>query len=495
MNGDFDLIEATIFKIQKAYISKILTVQELVSSYIDRINQLDKKGPKLNSIITLNQEALKEAENLDRVFRETGKFVGPLHGIPVVVKDQINTSNIRTTYGSVAFKNYTPIRNATVINRLKSAGAIILAKTNLPDFACAFEGISSIIGQTKNPYDLNRDSGGSSSGTAVAVAANLATVGIGTDTGGSIRVPSSFNNLFGLRVTTGLISKEGIFPLVHFLDSPGPITRTVKDMAIVLDSIVGFDDKDNFTAVTANYKNLGHFSEFLNPETLKHTRIGILKSGFGTEMEESSQVNKTVMNAINILADAGAEIVENIEISNLTKYIGATSLYINQSKKDINDFLKKLDNSPVRSFEEIYEKKLFHSSLDLIYDIAKGPSEPEKEPRYFESLYTTEIFRQEILRTMARHKLDAICYPNVKILPPTLKEVEEGRWKIFTFPTNTLIASLSNLPAISMPAGFTASGIPVGLELLGKQFGELDLLNIAYSYEYFSKPRRPPKFA
>ncbi|MCL6446109.1 MAG: amidase, partial [Alicyclobacillus sp.] len=245
----FELMEATVSSIHAAVQSGELTVRKLVQMYLERIEAYDKNGPRINSVVTLNLHALDEADRLDRVYSETGKFVGDLHGIPILVKDQAETKDVTTTFGSVAFKDYVPSTDATVIKRLKQAGAIILGKTNLPDFATAWTGNSSVIGDTLNPYDLTRDPGGSSSGTGAAIAANFAAVGIGEDTGGSIRVPSSFNNIFGLRVTTGLISRTGISPLVHFQDTAGPMGRTVRDVALLLDAMVGYDPDDPFTSV------------------------------------------------------------------------------------------------------------------------------------------------------------------------------------------------------------------------------------------------------
>jgi len=202
---------------------------------------LRRNGPELNSILTVNPRALDEAEELDRSFGRSGEFVGLLHGVPVLVKDQAETAGIRTTFGSVAFEDHVPEEDATVVRRLKEAGAVVLAKTNLPDFATSWFAYSSAGGVTKNPYDLDRDPGGSSGGTGAAVAANLGAVGIGEDTGGSIRLPASFDNLVGVRVTTGLISRNGLSPLVVFQDTAGPMTRTVKDAAILLDALVGYD--------------------------------------------------------------------------------------------------------------------------------------------------------------------------------------------------------------------------------------------------------------
>ena len=492
MEGMIDIEEVTIDKVQAAYREKSLKVVDLVDVYLRRIEALDKNGPGLNSVITINPRAKEEAEELDRFFEKNGKFKGKLHGVPIVVKDQIETKNLTTTFGSIAFKNYLPKEDATVINKLKKDGAIILAKTNLPDFATAWVGLSSAIGNTKNPYDTNRDSGGSSSGTGVAVAANLSLVGLGEDTGGSIRVPSSFNNLFGLKVTTGLISRFGVSPLVHFYDSTGPMCRTVLDLAKVLDSIVGFDPNDSYTSICSQYDNLGRFSESLNSRFLKNKRIGILREAFG-DSKESEEVNDVVNFAIKNLEECGAEIVDPVSVNGLRKFIDKTALYILQSRYDLNKFISSKSDSPVPSFDYIYDNKLFPHKLDLIHEIHNGPEKPWFDENYYARRLEIEHFRRNILFTMSKNDLDALAYPTVQVLPPTKEDVEAGKWTVLTFPTNTLIATQSVLPAISMPAGFTKNGIPVGIEILGKQFSEFALVNMAYSYEQKAKPRRKPE--
>jgi Asp-tRNA(Asn)/Glu-tRNA(Gln) amidotransferase A subunit family amidase len=492
MEKFIEIEEMTIDKVQEAYRKKSFKAVDLVDFYLKRIEALDRKGPELNSIITVNSRARKEADELDKFLLENGKFKGKLHGIPIVVKDQVETKNLATTYGSIAFKNYIPSDDATVIKKLKNEGAIILAKTNLPDFATAWVGLSSAIGYTKNPYDLGRDSGGSSSGTGVSVAANLALVGLGEDTGGSIRVPSSFNNLFGLKVTTGLISRYGVSPLVHFYDSTGPMCRTVSDLAKVLDSIVGFDPNDSFTSICSQYENLGHFSDSLDSEFLKNKRIGVLREAFGTS-KESEQVNEVVNLAIHKLQECGAEIIDPVSIEGLSNFINETALYILQSRYDLNKFISNKLNSPVPTFDYIYDNKLFPEKLDLIHEIHKGPKEPWDDEKYYERRLEIENFRRNILFTMSENKLDALTYPSVQVIPPTKEEVDSGKWTVLTFPTNTLIATQSVMPAISMPAGFTENEIPVGIEILGKQFSEFALINMAYSYEKKAKTRRKPR--
>lgn len=488
----FKLEEATIDDIHSAFRSGELTCRRLVEMYLARIEAYDKDGPELNSIITVNPKVLDEADDLDRSFGQRGEFIGPLHGVPVLVKDQAETAGIRTTFGSVAFEGYVPEEDATAVRRLKEAGALILAKTNLPDFATSWFAYSSAGGETKNPYDLDRDPGGSSSGTGAAVAANLGAVGIGEDTGGSIRVPSSFDNLVGVRVTTGLISRKGMSPLVVFQDTAGPMTRTVKDAAVLLDVLVGYDPEDPFTAAATLARDAGSYARGLAEGDLRGARIGVLRDAFGPDEDpDSGQVNRVVGEAIEAMRGAGAEIVDPVSLPDLMRFIEVTSLYLSQSRYDIDGFLAKRPGS--HTVTELYDSKRFHPRLDLFTAIAEeAPTDPEEDPDYHKGLAAREDFRRAILNLMATERLDALVYPNSQVLPPTRKEIDDWKWTVLTFPTNALIAAQADLPSVCLPAGFAEGDVPVGFELVGKPYGEADLLKLAYAYERAASPRRPP---
>lgn len=243
--------------------------------YLSRIEQIDRNGPRLNSIVSINPRVRDEARALDREFARTGRFVGPLHSVPLLVKDQIETTRIQTTFGSISQKGYVPARDATAISQLKRAGALVLAKTTMPDFATSWFGFSSMSGETLNPYDLAHDPGGSSSGTAAGIAANLGLVGIGEDTGRSIRLPASFHNLVGVRVTPGLISRDGMSPLFVFQDTAGPMARTVTDAAMLLDSKVGYDPRDEYTVAHRIAGHSGNYADHLDAGGLNGVRIGV----------------------------------------------------------------------------------------------------------------------------------------------------------------------------------------------------------------------------
>ena len=491
----FRLEEATIADIHSAFRSGELTCRRLVELYLARIEAYDNSGPQLNAIITINPNILQEAEELDHSFQQYREFAGPLHGIPVLVKDQAETVGIRTTFGSIAFEDYTPEEDATAVKRLKEAGAVILAKTNLPDFATSWFAYSSAGGVTKNPYALDRDPGGSSSGTGAAIAANLGAVGIGEDTGGSIRVPSSFDNLVGVRVTTGLISRKGMSPLVVFQDTAGPMTRTVKDAATLLDVLVGYDPADPFTSVASLARDAGSYAQGLAESSLNGARIGILREVFGPEDDpDSGQVNEVIEGAIGAMRESGAEIVDPVSVPDLQDHIGITSLYLSQSRYDIDKFLSERPGG--HTIEELYASGQFHPRLDLFIAIEEeAPVDPEEDPNYFKGLAAREQFRRSILDVMASQNLDALLFPNSQVLPPTRKELDDWKWTVLTFPTNALIAAQSDLPSISLPAGFAEGNVPVGFELLGRPYGEAELLKLAYAYEQEANPRKSPESA
>src|SRR5512146_2458458 len=428
------LEEATIADIHRGFRDRSLTCRQLVQRYIDRIEAYDRKGAALNSIVTVNPGALAEADRLDDFLARTATLMGPLHGIPVVVKDQAETKGIVTTFGSIALDGYVPRHDATAIARLKEAGAIILAKSAMPDFATSWFGFSSKSGETKNPYALERDPGGSSSGTGAAVAANLAAVGIGEDTGGSIRVPASFNNLVGVRATPGLISRAGMSPLVVFQDTAGPMTRTVTDAAIMLDALAGYDPNDAYTSAFVIAGHMGSYTRHLDRDGLRGARIGVLREAFGSETDpEAAQVNALVRAAIKRMEAAGAETVE-IGMPDVTERIVETSLYLLHSRHDIDQFLGARPELPYHTIGDIYAAKKYHPVLDLFDLIVQGPIHPTDDPEYFRKLAARDDFQRDVVNLLAQKGLNAMCFPCVQVLPPTKNEVKSGKWTTFGFP-------------------------------------------------------------
>jgi Asp-tRNA(Asn)/Glu-tRNA(Gln) amidotransferase A subunit family amidase len=486
--------ETTVGAIHEAMRAGDLTSRELVERYTERIDRYDRNGPELNGVVTVNPTATDRAAELDERLARKGP-VGPLHGIPVLVKDQALTAGLRTTFGSVAFEGYVPGKDATVVSKLRDAGAIILGKTNLPDWAAGDAGVSSVLGRTKNPYALDRDPGGSSAGTGAAVAANLCTVGIGEDTGGSIRVPASCCNLFGIRVTTGLISRAGFSPLVPRQDTPGPMARTVEDLARVLDVLVGYDSRDRTTGVT----RIAGGSPYLNAvegAALDGVRLGVLRQAFGGGDERSAPVTVVVEDALATLSAAGAELVDPVSIPELDAKLDETWLYGVRSRAALDDFLDGLEGSPVDGYGDLYERGLYNGDQELLDVIAEGPAEPTARLDYWRAVAAQTDLRRDILAVHAEHDLDALVFPDVKIVPRPAERIGAGaRASAETYMTNTYVASQSSCPAVSMPGGFTDGGLPVGVELVAPPYRERRLLAIAAACESVLGTRTPPSTA
>ena len=492
---DMDFTELTIDGFHAALAAGTITSAELVQWYLDRIAALDQSedGPRLGSFVTVNPRALDEAAAVDERFAASGELAGPLHGVPVVVKDQAETAGIPTSFGSALFADYVPETDATVVKRLRDAGAVILGKSSMCDFAAGWFSFSSRTDYTKNPYNLDRETGGSSAGTAAAVTADLALAGIGEDTGGSIRLPSSFCNLFGLRVTTGLVPRTGFSPLVHFQDTPGPMARTVPDLAAVLDVITGYDAADPYTSLCAAAADIGHYREALDdvtPQVLGTVRVGVLSDAFG-DQPECAGTNDVVEAALARLSALGTTVVRDVVLGDLPAWITGTSLYTTQSKHDIDEFLAARPAAPVKTFDEIHGSGVFHELTDLINDIAAGPSDPAADPEYYPRRLRQEEFRRRLVDLMASAGVDFLVYPTVQVPAPAREELAAKRWTALDFPTNTVIASQSSLPAMTVPCGLTDSGLPVGLEVLGKPLAEKDLLRFARAWELAATPRTP----
>ena len=492
----FRIEEATIASVQAAYRTGELDCVTLTRAYLDRIAAFDQQGPRLNAFVTLNPGALEDAARLDAAFRRDGAFVGPLHGVPIAIKDQAEIAGLPASFGSVALKGYVPEQDAAIVTKLREAGAVILGKTTMPDFAASWWGFGSVHGETRCAYALDRDSGGSSGGTGSAVAANLALVGVGEDTGGSIRLPSSANNLFGLRVTPGLISRVGLSPLLVTQDTAGPMARTMADLVALLDVLIGYDARDPLTAACRIARHDGAYAQGVAPGALKQARIGVLKEGFGAEADpDCAEVNTTVRGALARMADAGAELVP-VSLPEVGEFIADTSLYILQSRRDVNRFLKARPGLPMGSLEEIVAAGLYDPNLELVPDMVRqGPERPEDDPDYWRKLARCQEFQRVLVNLMAANNLDAIAFPACQVLSPTIKSLREGRWTVLSYPTNTTIASQAWLPSLCAPAGFSSGGVPVGLELIAPPYAEASLIALGHAYEQVANPRRSPEAA
>ncbi|SKC42394.1 amidase family protein [Maledivibacter halophilus] len=482
----FVLEEATIAQVHKSMKKGILKCRELVEGYLERIEAYDKKGPSINSVIYVNPKALEEADKLDEKFNKQG-FTGPLHGIPVLLKDNINTFDMPTTAGSLSLEGVVPERDAFITRRLREAGALILAKVNLHEFAIWGETISSILGQTLNPYDLTRTPGGSSGGTGASVAANFGMLGIGTDTINSIRSPASANNLVGIRPTMGLISRNGIVPYSYTQDTAGPITRTVEDAVRLLDVIAGYDNDDSETSWSFGRKPKAYI-EYLKLDGLEGKRIGILESFFGKE-EIHEDTNKAVRNSIKTMEEKGAIIVSIDEIIDSEYLVKNVSVHLHDLKDHLNSYLDKLpENVPVRTVKQIFDSGKYHRGIKD--NLKKAMNLNINTPEYNKRLVEREKIRKIVMKLMADYELDGIVYPHQKQLVCLIGESQNER--------NGVLGSVLGFPSICVQAGFSKAsdtapiGIPIGMEILGRPFSEGKLIEIAYSFEQTTKIRKMP---
>jgi amidase len=482
----FDIMEATIPELQAALTSGRVTSRELVDQYLARIAAYDRQGPALNAISAIAQNARTEAEALDAERKAKGPR-GPLHGIPVIVKDNYDTADMQTAAGSRSLAGWIPPADAFLVKRLRTAGAIVIAKSNMHEFAYGWETIGSLFGQTRNPYALTRHPGGSSGGPGAAIAANFAAVGMGSDTCGSIRVPASFNNLVGIRGTQGLSSRAGILPLAHTQDIGGPLGRTVADIAIVLDTTVGYDPADPQTA-----ESLGNipksYTESLNLNGLRGARIGVVTNFSGKA--EDPAVAAVVQAALKEMGARGAEVVD-VTITNWQALFPAPGdpyfVIAQEFKFDLNAYLAERPSAPVRSLEAVLASGKFSAHDSGAPRLRNSQSVATLDTKeYYEQLARRTTIKQAILKTMADNRLDALAYPTVSQKAALLNELQQLE------SVNCYLSANSGLPAITVPGGFTVDRFPVGVELLGRPWSEPTLIRLAYAYEQATRHRRPP---
>jgi len=489
------LEQANISQIHAAILSGSTSCESIVNGYLKNIKLDDQNGAHLNAIVTMNNAALDLARQLDVQVVSSKALVGPLHGIPMVVKDCLETTDMPTSFGSNLFSQYMAQKDATVISKLREAGAIILAKTTLPDWATSWFGYSSRSGETKNPYALDRDPGGSSSGTGAAIAAGFATVGIGTDCGGSVRLPSSFCNLVGVRATPGMMSRQGCNPLVALQDTIGPMARSVSDAVKVFEVICGFDENDPLTATYNIGKATSNYSQQLVPDALKNLRIGVVRNAFGNDQDENCYpVNQVMKAAIEQLV-AGGAFVADIEIPNLSDHLDATSLYLLKSKYDLNLFLNARPEAPMKTIENIVSSGHYHPKLDLLEGIANGPDDPLSNLDYYKAYAERDNFMLLITSIMDKGEYDALVYPTAQVPPPLRSETDSGRWTTLNFPTNTLISSQTSMPAMTVPAGCTENGLPIGMEILTRPYDEAMMFKVGFGFEQIKNHRRQPAYS
>ena len=490
----FRLLETTIEDVHAAFRSGRLTCRQLVELYLKRIAAYDQAGPRLNTVQTVNPRALQEAERLDATFRASGP-VGPLHCIPVLVKDQVETSDMPTTYGSAVFKEFVPQRDATIVTKMRRAGAVIVGKTTMGEFAAGY--IGSAYGIARNAYDPGRSPSGSSSGTGSGIAANFAVVGIGEDTGGSVRGPAAVNNLVGLRPTVPLVSRHGMMPATPSQDTLGPIARTVKDAALLLDVIAGYDPNDPVTAYAAGQVPAS-YTAFLNQDGLRGARIGVIRESVDPKADTASddyrKVKAVMDQALADMKRLGAEVVDPVTIPDLQNRVKKTfedNLF--ETEQAIEGYLAGHPNAPAKTLREILltGKVVPSRSARLMNNVGRTTG----EPGYLQVLLLKEETRQIVLKLMADHRLDALVYATYDHQPSPIPSdaLTTSKFADLADPgNNRRLAPVLAFPALTVPAGFTADGLPVGIEFMGRQFSEPTLFKLGYAYEQGTRNRKPP---
>lgn len=478
--------ELTVADLGRALTEKRATCREIIESHLERINAYDKQGPKLNAILTLNPRALARADELDAGLGP----VGPLHCVPIVLKDNYDTADLPTTDGSAALAGMQPVKDAFVVAKLRAAGAVVLAKTNMHEFAVSGTTVSSLGGQTLDPYDLTRTPGGSSGGTGVSLAASFAVLGTGSDTVNSIRSPASANAIVGFRPTRGLLSRAGIAPVSETQDAIGPLARTVEDAARMLELMQGEDPADPATAASRGHA--GSYRSNLSPDGLKGARIGILRVLFGSKPEHE-EVNRVMEDAIGVLQRAGAATVElNAPELDAGKVGSDNDVQKYEFKALMGQYLSSIPNAPAKSVDDIIASGKFHKpSTESFLKSATAAENSTGNPDYKVRLERNARTREAVLRLMDDERLDAIVYPLQKRLVVPLTELNQA-------DRNGILASVTGLPALDVPAGFSSPtqdaplGVPVGMDLLGRAWSEAMLLRFGYAFEKAAAVRKPP---
>ena len=486
----FQVEEASIADIHAAFRAARITCRGLVERYLRRIDAYDKNGPAVNAIVTVNPKALAEADALDARYKASGP-TGPLHCVPMIVKDNFETVGLQSSNGSLTFEGYVPTTDAFQVARIKAAGAIVLAKSNLAEWAFTpNETLSSILpGYTKNPYALDRVTAGSSGGTAASVAASFGAVGLGSDTGNSIRGPSSHQALVGIRSTMGLTSRAGVFPLNFLADIAGPMARTVADATAVFQVIVGEDANDTATAA-ARGRAIPVYAETLKRDALRGMRIGVLRQAYERDSTDP-EIVQVFMNALEDVKRAGAIVVDPAGIDGLDAIRRAPGIASCQGfKYDLNQFLAaRKGRVPVNDLSEVVKGGKFHPTVRRQLEqaeqgAANGPGTPECVA---EASYRDHV-RAAVLKTMDALTLDAYVYPTWSNPPRLIGDLNTPGGD-----NSQVFSPTTGWPSVQVPMGYTRGGLlPAGITFFGRAWSEATLLGAAYSYEQATRHRRPP---
>lgn len=484
--GGVELMELTIAEAHEAMLAGTLTSRQLVEAYLERIHAYDRNGPTINAIIMVNPRALQRADSLDQVLRRTGELTGPLHGIPFIVKDNYDTHDMPTTGGSASLEGSMAADDAYQVRAIRDAGAIVLAKSNLAEFAfTALETVGSMLpGWTFNPYALNRVTAGSSGGTAAAVTANMGLVGLGTDTGNSIRGPSSHNALVGIRSTQGLTSRDGIMPLFAHRDVGGPMTRTVEDAVRILDVIAGTDPADPVTA-EADARRADSYLDFLETD-LVGLRIGV----FGQIAYDETADAEILMRFAESFADLerlGATVVRDFHIAGLDTLRQGTGC--RRFRYDIERYLADIPDPPVQTLQEIAESgRVYRTVLPTVERFLEFEGTPETNEQCIRGREREDRFRDAVVAAMDEYDVDALVYPTWSNPPRLVGDMSTPHGDNSQWP-----APPTGFPAMTVPMGFVRDAtLPAGLQIFGRAWDEPTLIRIAYAYEQTTRHRKPP---
>ena len=485
-SGGFSVEETTIADLLSAFSSGQTTVRAVTQAHLDRIATYDRDGPALGAVIVTNPDALADAEALDESFRRHGDALKPLHGVPVLIKDNFDVARLQTTGGSAALRGWVPQHDATVVAKLRAAGAIILAKTTMSEWARGgVDNINSVLpGFARNPYNTAHATGGSSGGTGAGLAASFGVVGIGSDTWGSIRNPASNNALVGLRPSWGLVSRAGMIGLYDARDTAGPMARSVEDLIKVLEVIAGFDERDPATAeIPEGTPSTYHDS--LTTEGARGMRVGVLRQAFPPGSSDPNVV-ALLNKAANDLGELGAVVVDPFVIPDFDRF-GPNPHPLSEVRRAIEAYLADTGPGFPKSVAEIFSARQFHPLHEVSLGATAVAPPPDQDP-IVEVLKATERgMRRAYLEAMDGQRLDGLILP-VAAYPPKLN----GDRGTTPAGTTTWIASGLHWPAVVVPMGYTYGDLPSGLQIMGRPWSEPTLISLAYAYEQLTRYRKPP---
>jgi Asp-tRNA(Asn)/Glu-tRNA(Gln) amidotransferase A subunit family amidase len=487
--GGVELMELTIAEAHEAMLAGTLTARALTEAYLRRIDAYDRSGPHINALIMINPRALARADSLDQALRRTGELTGPLHGIPFIVKDNYDTHDMPTTGGSASLAGSMAADDAYQVRKIREAGAIVLAKSNLAEFAfTALETVGSMLpGWTFNPYALNRVTAGSSGGTAAAVTANFGLVGLGTDTGNSIRGPSSHQSLVGIRSTQGLTSRDGIMPLYAHRDIGGPMTRTVEDAVRIFDVIAGTDPADPVTAEADEHLPESYL-DFLRTD-IDDVRIGVVGQ-IAYRRSADPEILMRFGDAIRDLERLGATVVRDFHIENLDELRQGTGC--SRFRYDLERYLADIPDPPYRTLQEIAESgKVYRTVMPTVERFLAFEGTPETDEQCIRGREKEEAFRQGLRAAMETYDVDVLIYPSWSNPPRLVGDMTTPHGDNSQYP-----APPTGFPALTVPMGFVMDGtLPAGLQMLGDAWSEPLLIRVAYAYEQGTMHRKPPPTA